>query len=216
MDAGPLLSVAERYDALRRDTTGLRWAAASAIGGSTGMLSTLVFDAWLAAVAGLAIGLGALRRDRRHGCLPELWPTDPGLYRFVASVRNLQRRGWTVFPLTSGYVLASTRGVYVAEHLVDTDPLPDHPVHHVLRSRCEVACHTARLLTGKLSTRAERVSVHTVVTVNAPTNDPYLSEELTILPARQLVTALHQAPEILTATELRAAVDGLRSLLDQR
>lgn len=174
MDAGPLLSVAERYDALRRDTTGVRWAAASMIGGSTGMLSTLVVDAWLAAVAGLVIGLGALRRDRRHGCLPELaHRSGPVPVRRVRPEPPTQR-GWTVFPSPPATCSPAPVAFTSPNTSWTRSPFPITRSAVLLRSRCEVACHTARRLTGELSTRAERVSVHTVVIMNAPTDDPYL------------------------------------------
>jgi hypothetical protein len=200
-----LLSVAERHAALRRGTTVARWTAASTIGASTSMVFTLVLDGWAAAMTGLLTGLGALNRDRRHGCLPELWPTDPGLYRFVTAVRNLQRHGWTVFPTASGYVIAGTPGIFVVEHAARLEQPSDRPPHpHTMAA----ARDSAQRLGAALSVPAQAV-----LTVNAPADEPGRHGDVTVLPARHLVRTLDHAPETLTPAELRPIVDRLGKLL---
>ncbi|MBE8525417.1 hypothetical protein ILP97_49425 [Amycolatopsis sp. H6(2020)] len=201
MHPGFLLSVAERHAALRRGTRAARWAAASAIGASTGMVFTLVIDGWAAVITGMLTGVGALHRDRHHGCLPELWPTDPGLYRFVTSVRNLERHGWLVFPTTAGYVLAGVRGVFLVEHMV--------AVEQPAQDRAAAARDRARRLGAALS-----VPVQAVLTVNSPAGEPSPDGVLTILPARHLVRVLDRAPERLAQGELRFVVQRLGELID--
>jgi hypothetical protein len=181
-----------------------RWAAVSAIGASTGMLFTLVIDGWVAAVTGVLTGLGAVHRDRRHGCLPEPWPADPGLYRFVTAVRNLRRHGWTVFPIASGYVIAGASGVFVVAHLAH----PGHPARHLLHQRSSSAYDTARLLAAEIS-----VPVNALVTVNCPADEPGPRTDLAVLPARHLARALGNVPDHLSPAELQSVVDRLTELL---
>ena len=122
------------------------------------MVFTLVINGWAAAMTGLLAGLGALHRDRHHGCLPELWPTDPGLYRFVTAVRNLQRRGWIVFPTAAGYVVAGVRGVFLVEHVAAVEQPSDCRPH---QHRATVAHDSAQRLSVALS-----VPVQPVLTVS--------------------------------------------------
>ncbi|HET6706947.1 hypothetical protein [Amycolatopsis sp.] len=165
----------------------------------------MVIDGWAAAMTGIFTGLGALYRDRHHGCLPELWPTDPGLYRFVTSVRNLQRHGWIVFPTAAGYIVAAVRGVFLVEHVATVDQPSGRRPH---QRRATAAHDSAQQLGAALS-----VPVQAVMTVNSPTDEPRLTGDVITLPARHLVRALDHAPERLTPAELRSIVNRLGELL---
>ncbi|MEU4248412.1 hypothetical protein AB0F15_13490 [Amycolatopsis sp. NPDC026612] len=133
----------------------------------------MVIDAWAAVITGMLTVLGGLHRDRRHGCLPELWPTDPGFYRFVTSVRTLQRHGWLVFPTAAGYVVAGVRGAFLVEHIV--------AVEEPVQRRTAAVRNSAQRLGAAVS-----APVRAVLTVNSPADGPGLDGDVTALPARHL------------------------------